>query len=90
MRDRRRALEAAIDGAQLILPVRRLPADGLEAWELVKGHGYEGLVAKDGGSPYQAGESRSWVTDLLLRSKELVRETSPFADKTARLGRNAW
>ena len=30
------------------------------------------------------------VTDLLPRSKELVRETSPFADKTARLGRNAW
>jgi len=90
LHERRPALEAAVDGAELILPVRRLATDGLEAWELGKECGYEGLVAKDGGSPYQAGESRSWVTDLLLRSKELVRETSPFADKTARLGRNAW
>src|SRR6266566_324841 len=61
LHERRRALEAAVEGADLILPVRRLAADGLEAWELVKDRGYEGLVAKDGASEYQTGESRSWV-----------------------------
>src|SRR5262249_868794 len=58
---RRCAPEAAVDSAELILPIRRLPSDGLEAWRLVKERGYEGLVAKHANSPYQAGESRSWV-----------------------------
>jgi hypothetical protein len=30
-----------------VLPVRRLPDDGLEAWAIVQARGYEGLVAKD-------------------------------------------
>ena len=47
--------------AELILPMRRLATDGLEAWEVAKERGYEGLVAKDEASPYQAGESRSWL-----------------------------
>src|SRR5262249_41015298 len=31
LHERRRALEVAVEGAELILPVRRLPSDGLEA-----------------------------------------------------------
>jgi len=32
------------------------------------------------------GFTGSWVSDLLVRGKPLVRESSPFADKTARRG----
>jgi bifunctional non-homologous end joining protein LigD len=36
-----------------ILPARRLPDDGLEAWRVVQERGYEGLVAKDAMAPYR-------------------------------------
>lgn len=58
---RRKLLEESVEAASLILPIRRLPADGFEAWEVVKARGYEGLLAKDDGSRYQAGESRRWI-----------------------------
>jgi bifunctional non-homologous end joining protein LigD len=45
-----------------ILVARRLHADGLAAWEEVKAHGWEGLVAKDGASIYEPGvRTRSWI-----------------------------
>jgi bifunctional non-homologous end joining protein LigD len=45
-----------------ILLARRLAADGLEAWEEVKAHGWEGLVAKDSASLYEPGtRTRSWI-----------------------------
>jgi ABC-type uncharacterized transport system substrate-binding protein len=53
----RKVMEDEIDGSP-ILPARRLPGDGLEAWELVKARGYEGLVAKDERAPY--GPSTRW------------------------------
>src|SRR5206468_11449908 len=68
------------------LPVRRLPADGLEAWRLVKDHGYEGLVAKDEASPYQAGESRSWVKVKVRQDgRFLVGGIGETADRAPRL-----
>jgi len=58
LRDRRLALEREIRGnTTVILAVRRLVPDGPKAWQQVLERGYEGLVAKDGASPYQAGES---------------------------------
>jgi hypothetical protein len=39
-------MEGEIDGSP-ILPARRRPDDGLNAWELAKERGYEGIVAKD-------------------------------------------
>src|SRR5262249_10946245 len=86
LHERRRALEAAVDGAELILPIRGLPADGLEAWELVKERGYEGLVAKDGASSYQAGESRSWVKlKVRQEGRFLVGGIGEIADGSRRL-----
>lgn len=38
-----------------MLPARRLPADGIEAW------GYEGLVGKDEDSTYTGGTSLRWL-----------------------------
>jgi ATP-dependent DNA ligase len=47
LRDRRVRLEDVVAGSELVFPVRRLAADGLEAWHHVVERGYEGLVAKD-------------------------------------------
>jgi ATP-dependent DNA ligase len=44
-----------------VLPVRRLAANGLDAWAQVVGNGYEGLVAKDEGSAYEGGATRRWL-----------------------------
>lgn len=61
LHERRHALEDVVDGADRVLPVRRLATNGLDAWDLVKQRRYEGLVAKDDASPYRTGESRAWV-----------------------------
>jgi bifunctional non-homologous end joining protein LigD len=51
---------AAVAGPLLV--ARRLGPDGLAAWEEVKAHGWEGLVAKDSASFYEpAARTRSWV-----------------------------
>jgi ATP-dependent DNA ligase len=57
LRDRRKVKEDEVDGSP-ILPARRLPDDGLNAWELVKERGYEALVAKAEQAPY--GPSVRW------------------------------
>jgi ATP-dependent DNA ligase len=46
---------------QLIIPARRLPADGLEAWNEVLRYNYEGMVAKDPASAYTPGRTLSWL-----------------------------
>ena len=62
LRDRHKKLEDALDGAPaLLLPVRRLADDGLEAWKQVLERGYEGLVAKDPESPYVGGRTLKWL-----------------------------
>jgi ATP-dependent DNA ligase len=56
--ERRRILERAIAGSGLVLPCRRLHADGADAWAEVQRRGLEGLVAKDEGgqgAPYRSG-----------------------------------
>ena len=61
LRDRRKALEDGIAGAQLVFPARRLEQDGLAAWTTVQERGYEGLVAKDERAPYNpAHPSAAW------------------------------
>lgn len=58
---RRLLLERVLDGGPLVLlPVRRLAADGFEAWQEVLKRGYEGLVAKDAKAPYVSGRSLAW------------------------------
>jgi hypothetical protein len=54
-------LEDVIDGANLVLPVRRLARNGLDAWAQVEGNGYEGLVAKDEASMYESRLTRPWL-----------------------------
>jgi bifunctional non-homologous end joining protein LigD len=59
---RRELLDEVIAGAgNLVLPVRRLACNGLDAWTQVVNSGYEGYVAKDELSPYRGGITRSWL-----------------------------
>jgi bifunctional non-homologous end joining protein LigD len=58
---RRIHLEDVIDGADLVLPARRLATNGLDAWAQVVGNGYEGYVAKEEASSYSGGPTRSWL-----------------------------
>ena len=41
--------------------MRRLADNGLEAWQQVLEHGYEGMVAKDAASPYVGGLTMKWL-----------------------------
>jgi bifunctional non-homologous end joining protein LigD len=62
LRVRRNVLEEIVDGQPLVLPTRRLADNnGLEAWAQVLERGYEGLVGKDGASPYTEGRTLSWL-----------------------------
>lgn len=83
---RRAFLDDVIGGQKLILPVRRLPNDGLKAWDVVRERGYEGLVAKREASPYRSGPTRSWLK-LKVRQdgRFLVGGIGERADRMARL-----
>lgn len=63
LRRRRSILEKELLGAEgPLLVARRLAANGLEAWEEVKSHGWEGLIAKDAASIYEPGtRTRAWI-----------------------------
>jgi hypothetical protein len=58
-------LEDMLDGQDVVLPVRRLADDGLEAWQQALAHSWEGLVAKApqsldvGGRKHCAGSRRT-------------------------------
>jgi bifunctional non-homologous end joining protein LigD len=58
---RRIHLEDVVAGGSLVLPARRLAANGLDAWAQVRGSGWEGYVAKDEASPYRGGITRPWL-----------------------------
>jgi ATP-dependent DNA ligase len=57
----RARLEDAVADNDLVLPVRRLARNGFEAWSEVVAHDYEGYVAKDEASLYEAGLTRRWL-----------------------------
>ena len=61
LRERRQALEELVVGRELIIPTRRLPDNGLEAWDEVLRGNYEGMVAKDPDSAYAPGRTLSWL-----------------------------
>jgi ATP-dependent DNA ligase len=61
LRERRARLEQVVADNDLVLPVRRLARNGFVAWSEVVAHDYEGLVAKDEASLYEAGPTRRWL-----------------------------
>jgi ATP-dependent DNA ligase len=70
LRSRRPRLQELVAGSERVFPVRRLAANGLEAWKQVLAAGYEGLVAKDQASPYVGGRTRAWVFDVTADSPQ--------------------
>jgi bifunctional non-homologous end joining protein LigD len=61
LRERRARLVDVVAGSDMVLPVRWLAPDGLEAWTQVIERGYEGLVAKDEASLYEGGPTIRWL-----------------------------
>jgi len=61
LRERRARLADAVADSDLVLPVRRLARNGFEAWSEVIARDYEGYVAKDESSLYDAGLTRRWL-----------------------------
>jgi bifunctional non-homologous end joining protein LigD len=61
LRERRRVLEDALDGAEGVFPVRQLGHDGAAAWTQVQERGWEGIVGKNLEAGYQAGPTKQWL-----------------------------
>jgi bifunctional non-homologous end joining protein LigD len=67
---RRKALEKLVKGQNLILPARRLLANGMAAWAEVLHRGIEVYVAKDPESPYVRGRSLKWLKVKVPKYRE--------------------
>src|SRR5262249_2802996 len=61
LRERRARLEDVVADADLVLPVRRLARNGLDAWSEVIARDCEGYVAKDEASLYEGGPTQRWL-----------------------------
>jgi bifunctional non-homologous end joining protein LigD len=69
---RRAEVEAAIAGSDRLFASRRLGGNGLKAFALARKKGFEGMVAKDGGSPYFEGRSARWLKVKVHQEEEFV------------------
>ena len=69
---RRAELEEAVGETERLFPSRRLPANGLKAYEKARRLGYEGLVAKDAAAPYVEGRSTKWLKVKAKQEEEFV------------------
>jgi bifunctional non-homologous end joining protein LigD len=73
LNQRRAVLEQEIGARTGIVPARRLARDGLAAFKKAQQLGFEGLVAKDGSSRYEAGQrSRAWLKVKVRAEEEFV------------------
>jgi bifunctional non-homologous end joining protein LigD len=69
---RRAVMERSIGSSTVLVPSHRLAANGLEAFRMAQRRGYEGLVAKDLGSPYVEMRSPSWLKVKVHQEDEFV------------------
>ena len=73
LEDRRRELQKAIGrGSKTVFLSRRLAKNGLAAYRDARGRGFEGLVAKDGASPYEERRSAKWLKVKVHQEDEFV------------------
>jgi bifunctional non-homologous end joining protein LigD len=70
--ERRTALEEVIEPGKFLMLSKRLADDGLQAYQLAKQRGFEGLVAKDLSSPYVEARSSSWLKVKVHQEDEFV------------------
>jgi bifunctional non-homologous end joining protein LigD len=69
---RRRELEKTLRENSVLVLSRRLDPNGLNAYKMAKQRGYEGIVAKDGSSPYVEKRSRFWLKVKVHDEDEFV------------------
>src|SRR5271165_554081 len=69
---RRAVMERVIGSNRVLMPSRRLAADGLEAYRIARRRGYEGLVAKDLASDYVEARSTHWLKVKVHQEQEFV------------------
>lgn len=70
--ERRAAMEQSIGASKLLLPSRKLAANGIKAFRIAQRRGYEGLVAKDLSSPYVEARSNQWLKVKVHQEDEFV------------------
>jgi len=70
--ERRIAMEKSLGSPGVLIPSRRLAANGIEAYRDAKKHDFEGLVAKDTSSPYFEGRSTNWLKVKVHQEDEFV------------------
>jgi len=74
--ERREALETAVGKTagkrDRIFPSARLAVDGVEAFQIAKKKGYEGVVAKDASSRYIEGRSNKWLKVKVHQEDEFL------------------
>lgn len=70
--ERRAAMEKSIGASKLLLPSRKLAADGIKAFRIAQRRGYEGLVAKELSSPYVEARSSQWLKVKVHQEDEFV------------------
>jgi bifunctional non-homologous end joining protein LigD len=70
--ERRAAMEKSIGANKLLLPSRKLAANGVKAFRIARQCGYEGLVAKDLSSPYVEARSSNWLRVKVHQEDEFV------------------
>ena len=69
---RRDVMERSIGSSEVLLPSRRLAINGIEAFQVAKHQGYEGLVAKDLSAPYVEARSTKWLKVKVHQEDEFV------------------
>ena len=70
--ERRTTMENSLGKPGVLIPSRRLAANGLEAYRDAKKRNYEGLVAKDASSLYFEGRSTNWLKVKVHQEDEFV------------------
>jgi bifunctional non-homologous end joining protein LigD len=65
-------MEESIGASRLLLPSRRLAANGLQAFRIAQQRGYEGMVAKDLSSRYAEARSDKWLKVKVHQEDEFV------------------
>lgn len=69
---RRTALEKCVDSSKVLMPSRRLSANGPEAYRMAKKKGYEGVVGKDSSSHYLEMRSSLWLKVKVHQEDEFI------------------
>lgn len=68
--ERRKILEREVKAGGPLRLARRLASDGFKAFELARGRGLEGIVAKDAASPYETGKRSTAWRKVKIRAEE--------------------